>query len=120
MYKYFSCSLQNLKEKKLYTLVTNLISHNTIQSFLLNTISLYYIGTALEKIIQSRNFFITYLISGVLSSYIQILYHKNNYNNIYVFGASGSISSILSTYTFMYPSQNIYLYGVLALPLVIK
>ncbi|SPJ08996.1 rhomboid protease ROM9 [Plasmodium sp. DRC-Itaito] len=119
MYKYFSCSLQNLREKKLYTLVTNLISHNTIQSFLLNTISLYYIGTALERIIQPRNFFITYLISGIFSSYIQILYHKNNYNNIYVFGASGSISSILTTYTFMYPSQNIYLYGVLALPLAL-
>ncbi|SOV74392.1 rhomboid protease ROM9 [Plasmodium sp. gorilla clade G3] len=119
MYKYFSCSLQNLREKKLYTLITNLISHNTIHSFLLNTISLYYIGTALETIIQSRNFFITYLISGILSSYIQILYHKNNYNNIYVFGASGSISSILTTYTFMYPSQNIYLYGILALPLAL-
>ncbi|SOV11944.1 rhomboid protease ROM9 [Plasmodium gaboni] len=119
MYKYFSCSLKNLREKKLYTLVTNLISHNTIESFLLNTISLYYIGTALERIIQSKNFFITYLISGILSSYIQILYHKNNYNNIYVFGASGSVSSILTTYTFMYPFQNIYLYGILALPLAL-
>ncbi|CRH00514.1 rhomboid protease ROM9, putative [Plasmodium relictum] len=119
MYKYFCCSLRSLKEKKLYTLVTSLISHNTIQSFLLNTISLYYIGTSLEMLINSRNFIITYIISGIISAYVQLLYHKNNYNNIYVFGASGSISSILMTYTFLYPKQNIYLYGIIALPLAL-
>ncbi|CRG97929.1 rhomboid protease ROM9, putative [Plasmodium gallinaceum] len=119
MYKYFCCSLQSLKEKKLFTLITSLISHNTIQSFLLNTISLYYIGTALEMLINSRNFIITYIMSGIISTYIQLLYHKNNYNNIYVFGASGSISSILMTYTFLYPKQNIYLYGIIALPLAL-
>ncbi|SCQ16513.1 rhomboid protease ROM9, putative [Plasmodium ovale] len=120
MYTYFCCSLQSLREKRLYTLVTNLISHNTIQSFLLNTISLFYIGRSLEMILNSKNFILTYLVSGIISSYVQTLYHKNSYySNIYVLGASGSISSILATYTLMYPSQNIYLYGVLALPLAL-
>lgn len=121
MYKYFCCSLKSLREKQLYTLVTNIISHNTIQSFLLNTISLFYIGRSLEILINSKNFFFTYIVSGIISSYIQILYQKNSsygYKNVYVLGASGSISSILATYTFIHPNHKIYLYGVLGLPLV--
>ncbi|GAW81406.1 rhomboid protease ROM9 [Plasmodium gonderi] len=123
MYSHFCCGSQHLKERKLYTLVTNLISHNSIQSLLLNTISLYYIGRSLEIILNSKNFFLTYIISGIISSYIQICSHKNNtssispYNNIYVLGASGSISSILTTYTFMHPNSSIYFYGVFPLPL---
>ncbi|CAD2108436.1 rhomboid protease ROM9, putative [Plasmodium vinckei petteri] len=122
MYKHFCCSLKSLREKQLYTLVTNIISHNTIQSFLLNTISLFYIGRSLEALINSKNFFFTYIVSGIISSYIQILYQKNSnygYNNVYVLGASGSISSILATYTFIHPNHKIYLYGVLGLPLAV-
>ncbi|SCN61044.1 rhomboid protease ROM9, putative [Plasmodium chabaudi chabaudi] len=122
MYKHFCCSLKSLREKQLYTLVTNIISHNTIQSFLLNTISLFYIGRSLEALINSKNFFLTYIVSGIISSYIQILYQKNSnygYNNVYVLGASGSISSILATYTFIHPNHKIYLYGVLGLPLAV-
>lgn len=123
MYNHFCCGAQQLRERKLYTLITNLISHNTVQSLLLNTISLFYIGRSFEMIINSRNFFLTYFISGMISSYIQICYHKNGrssfYGNVYVLGASGSISSILTTYTLMFPKNNIYLYGVLALPLAL-
>ncbi|KJP87146.1 hypothetical protein AK88_03193 [Plasmodium fragile] len=124
MYNHFCCGAQQLREKKLYTLVTNLISHNTVQSLLLNTISLFYIGRSFEMIINSRNFFLTYFISGIISSYIQICYHKSDrsaspYGNVCVLGASGSISSILTTYTLMFPSSSIYLYGVLALPLAL-
>lgn len=119
MYKYFCCSLQNLREKKLYTLCTCLISHNTIQSLLLNTLTLFYIGRNLEILINSKNFLTTYLISGLISTYLELIYHKNQYHNVYAFGASGSISSILMTYTFMYPKQNIYLYGLIALPLAL-
>ncbi|ANQ08518.1 Rhomboid-like protein [Plasmodium coatneyi] len=123
MYNHFCCGPQQLREKKLYTLITNLISHNTVQSLLLNTISLFYIGRSFEMIINSRNFFLTYFISGMISSYVQICYHKSgrssSYGNVCVLGASGSISSILTTYTLMFPSSSIYLYGVLGLPLAL-
>ncbi|GAB66916.1 hypothetical protein PCYB_102660 [Plasmodium cynomolgi strain B] len=123
MYDHFCCGSKQLREKKLYTLITNLISHNTVQSLLLNTISLFYIGRSFEMIITSKNFFLTYFISGIISSYVQICYHKSGrsspYGNVCVLGASGSISSILTTYTLMFPSSSIYLYGVLALPLAL-
>ncbi|KMZ92668.1 hypothetical protein PVMG_01256 [Plasmodium vivax Mauritania I] len=130
MYTQFCCGVQQLRERRLYTLVTNLISHNTGQSLLLNTISLFYIGRSFEMAINSRNFFLTYFLSGIISSYVQICYHKGGrfflsptssspYGNVCVLGASGSISSILATYTLMFPRSSIYLYGVLALPLAL-
>ena len=70
-----------------WRLISSAFLHADIEHILLNTVSLFYIGIALEKFIGGINIFCVYLITAVSGGLLSLAYH----DNIVCVGASGAI-----------------------------
>ena len=70
-----------------WRLISSAFLHANIEHILLNTISLFYVGIALEKLIGSINIFCIYLITAVSGGLLSLVYREN----IVCVGASGAI-----------------------------
>ena len=70
-----------------WRLISSAFLHANIEHILLNTISLFYVGIALEKLIGSINIFCIYLITAVTGGLLSLAYH----DNVVCVGASGAI-----------------------------
>ncbi|VTS24788.1 rhomboid family intramembrane serine protease [Streptococcus pseudoporcinus] len=57
---------------QIWRLLTPIFVHIGWQHFLLNTLTLFYIGQLAEKIWGSKNFFLLYLLSGVMGNLLTL------------------------------------------------
>ena len=82
-----------------WRLVTCMFVHIGIIHLFLNIYALYSIGSFLEPILGKLLFFISYLVTGVLSGLCSFLYHKDSLT--VRAGASGAIAGIFGVYVFI-------------------
>ena len=108
--------------KNLWTLLTSMFMHINFAHLFFNMISLFFVGTMLEKIIGKKRFLFFYLLSGLfagiffalLSGFFgNSLIGEKIFGNPAIFGigASGAIFGIVGILAILIPRKKIYLIG---------
>ncbi|KAG0295118.1 hypothetical protein BGZ96_012505 [Linnemannia gamsii] len=129
MFRHFTDSLQNLKEGRVWTLVTSAFSHKEWYHILLNTMVLLSFGDPVWRLLGTRRFLAVYLGSAITASlssiayyanlepYLRRMQHKPLINSIhYSMGASGSIMGITTAFACVYPMSQYSLFFVITMP----
>ncbi|KAF9152417.1 hypothetical protein BG015_005279 [Linnemannia schmuckeri] len=129
MFRHFTDSLQNLKEGRVWTLVTSAFSHKEWYHILLNTMVLLSFGDPVWRLLGTRRFLAVYLGSAITASlssiayyanlepYLRRMQHKPPSNSIhYSMGASGSIMGITTAFACVYPMSQYSLFFVITMP----
>ena len=81
-----------------WTFVTSMFMHGGLVHILCNMISLYWMGTLLEKLYGSRRFVCLYMISGIVAGIVYVAFNYMLGVNGRVVGASGAIFGLFGAY----------------------
>lgn len=110
-----------LQGKNLWTLATSMFLHMNFAHLFFNMISLFFVGTLLEKIIGKKRFFLFYMISGLfaglffslLSGFFGAGIGEKIFGDPAIFGlgASGAIFGLVGVLAVLIPRKKIYLIG---------
>ncbi|KAK3808567.1 MAG: hypothetical protein J3Q66DRAFT_264365, partial [Benniella sp.] len=111
MFKNFASSLTNLREGRLWTLLTSAFSHKDWYHILLNTMVFLSFGPPVWEMLGTRRFLAVYLGSAIVSSlasigyyaylgpYLRRIQHKPEVNPIhYSLGASGAVMGLTTAF----------------------
>jgi len=100
---------------QIYTLITSMFLHSTIDFFhiIFNMIMFILIAPSFEDRIGAKRFILIYIITGICAAIshalLAPLINSQSFNpNIGLIGASGAISGILGAYAFSYPKDRVY------------
>eukprot|EP01121_Diplochlamys_sp_Union-15-3_P004010 TRINITY_DN13972_c0_g1_i1.p1 TRINITY_DN13972_c0_g1~~TRINITY_DN13972_c0_g1_i1.p1 ORF type:complete len:228 (-),score=13.27 TRINITY_DN13972_c0_g1_i1:66-668(-) len=130
MYRNFVGSEYNLKQGRIWTLVTSSISQQRFMHFAFNMIGLYFLGREVLLYLGPTRFLGLYLVGGMVSVLGHIAWSKITNSSASVtsprlklahemHGAHGSSGAIMATaviYAALFPHNSLYLYGVLRVP----
>jgi len=110
-----------LQGKNLWTLITNMFVHASFVHILVNMISLYFVGTFLERLIGKKKFILIYFVSGIVASLFFVFLASQSQLNIPAVGASGAIFGIAGVLMLLTPRVPTYLFFIpVAIPLFIS
>ncbi|KAF9953787.1 hypothetical protein BGZ70_000118 [Mortierella alpina] len=129
MYRNFTDTAHNLKEGRVWTLVTSAFSHKEWYHIILNTMVLLSFGDPVWRMLGTRKFLAVYLGSAVSASLASISYYaylepylrriqnKPKSNSIhYSMGASGSLMGMTTAFACVYPMSQYSLFFVINMP----
>jgi membrane associated rhomboid family serine protease len=109
-------------EKQYYRMITSAFIHADHTHLLMNMISLYFFGQAVENVFLglfgaagSLYFILLYLLAALVSDIPSYHKHKKNYSYSSL-GASGAVSAVVFAFILFKPLDNIYLFFVVGLP----
>lgn len=114
----FLISGLHLEERRYWTLITSVFSHNMFIHILLNMTVLNSFGPIVESILGSWRFLRFYLMAGIISSAAHVLVSTYLLDNTQLpaLGASGAISGILLLFCLIFPKEKILLLGIVPVP----
>jgi membrane associated rhomboid family serine protease len=96
-------------------ILTSGFIHGSVAHLLLNSLTLYFFGPALERRIGTPKFLALYLLGLILSDLGTVMKYRNNPERASL-GASGAINAVLFAYIVYYPMDDICLYFVICMP----
>ena len=97
-----------------WTILTAMFVHANFLHILFNMLTLYFFGTFCLQLIDTKRFLAVYFIGGIFGN---ILYLLIGPTNSMVVGASGAIFAIGGVLAMMRPTQRVYLYFIIPMPL---
>ena len=117
----FLVSTDSLFEGRVWTLLTSVFSHNLPFHLLINMLVFYSFGRVLENILGPKRFLSLFLIAGIAGSLSHCLTSSLLLSNssLPALGASGAVSGILVVFSFMFPKQLIYIFGIIPIPAMV-
>ncbi|KAG0310858.1 hypothetical protein BGZ99_010512 [Dissophora globulifera] len=131
MFRNFTDSAQNLREGRIWTLLTAAFSHKEWYHIILNTMVLLSFGDPVWLMLGTRRFLAAYLGSAIASSlssigyysymepYLRKLQHKPKSNTAHFsLGASGAIMGITTAFACVHPWSQYSLFFVINMPAV--
>ena len=92
-------------EKSPLTFLTNMFLHGGVGHLVGNMVFLFLFGFALERVLGSATYFITYIVTGLGGGLLHVLVNDGSY--IPVIGASGAVSGLMGTYLAVYQLRKI-------------
>jgi membrane associated rhomboid family serine protease len=92
--------------------------HGDFMHLLVNMLTLYFFGPALEATIGTPRFLALYFLGLVISSLGTVIKHRNDPDYASL-GASGAINAVLFAFIVYYPTQMLGLYFVIPVPAVL-
>lgn len=110
------------KQQQYYRFITSGFIHQDHIHLIMNMISLYFFGSAIEQLFRayfgttgSVYYVVLYLLGIVVSDIPTYFKHRNNphYNAL---GASGGVSAVIFAFILFLPLEDICLYYVLCFP----
>ncbi|GAA5820242.1 hypothetical protein JCM11251_005541 [Rhodosporidiobolus azoricus] len=118
MTKNFTVSWQNLSQGRVWTLITSAFSHEGTSHFLVNMISLWFLGGAAAAVLGNTGFLSLYLFSGFVSSAFSALFARYIANNQWysAHGASGAVFGAASFFACAFPREKFLLFFVVPVP----
>ena len=131
MMDHFTVSLRNLREGRVWTLITSAFSQREVGHLLVNCISLYAFARPLCALIGGRRLLVVYLGGAVASSLSHIAYqnvllprlHRSRHQlylpsavDLPALGASGSAYACTTLFACLFPHSQFLLYFVLPVP----
>ncbi|KAG0007732.1 hypothetical protein BGZ80_004306, partial [Entomortierella chlamydospora] len=129
MLRNFTDSAQNLREGRIWTVVTSAFSHKEWYHILLNTLVLLSFGDPVWRMLGTARFLSVYLGSGIAASlssvgyysylepYLRKMQNKPRSHGVHFsMGASGSIMGITTAFACVYPYSTFSLFFVINMP----
>ena len=101
-----------------FTVITCGFVHADFAHLLFNSLTLYFFGPGLERLMGTPKFIALYFVGLVVSSLGTVLKQKNNPDYASL-GASGAILAVLFAYIVYRPLDKIYLYFAIGIPAVL-
>jgi membrane associated rhomboid family serine protease len=109
---------------RVWTLITSMFMHVGFWHLFVNMISLFFIGTFVEKLIGRKRFFWMYMIAGIFSGllFVCLAYFFGNTDlgarilgnpNVFAVGASGAIFAIAGLLAVLIPNLRVYVFFVI-------
>jgi len=97
----------SLAKYQIWRFLTAIFLHGSITHLLFNLFALMFFGLILEKSLGSKNFLITFLVSGVIANIIAVNYYPSS------LGASGAIYGVLGALTIIRPLMMVWAFGLI-------
>lgn len=104
--------------REYFTVITCGFVHADFGHLLFNSLTLFFFGPGLERLMGTTRFVALYFIGLVVSSLGTVLKQKNNPDYASL-GASGAILAVLFAYIVYRPLDKIYLYFAIGIPAVL-
>ena len=108
----------------LWTFITSIFAHAGFFHLFVNMLSLFFVGSIIEKILGRKRYFWFYLLSGIFAGLVFVLiegliYSFNFPQNYEVFavGASGALFALIGILIFLTPNLKVY---IMFIPIPIK
>ncbi|MFH1289917.1 MAG: rhomboid family intramembrane serine protease [Nanoarchaeota archaeon] len=98
--------LNELSWQQPWRFVTSIFLHGGLAHLVLNLFALLLFGSILEKLINSKRFFIVFFITGILANLISMNFYSSS------LGASGAIFGIIGCLIFVRPMMTIWAFGM--------
>ncbi|MBU4070373.1 MAG: rhomboid family intramembrane serine protease [Nanoarchaeota archaeon] len=111
--------LNILGGKYLWTFLTSMFMHAGFFHIFANMLSLFFVGSLVEKILGAKRYLSFYLLSGLFASLLFVfsgLIFPNDLN-AYAVGASGALFGLIGLLMFLTPNLPVY---VMFIPIPIK
>ena len=108
-----------LQGKYLWTFLTSMFMHAGFFHLFVNMLSLFFIGSLIEKILGSKRYLYFYLIAGLFAGLFFVLSSLIFPANLesYAVGASGALFGLIGVLMFVTPNLPVY---VMFIPIPIK
>ena len=111
-------SWPGLKQGYLWQLVTYVFVHGNLFHLLLNGLVLFFMGPATERAIGTKQFYLLFLLSGVLGGVGWLLISSQEW--AVCIGASGAVFGIIGAFAALFPHRPITLLLFFVLPITMK
>ena len=111
--------LNILQGKYLWTFITSMFMHAGFFHLFVNMLSLFFVGSLIERIIGRKRYLNFYLISGLFAGLLFVLsglIFESDLNSFAV-GASGALFGLIGLLMFLTPNLKVY---VMFIPIPIK
>ena len=108
-----------LQGKDLWTLLTSLFMHGSFAHIFVNMVSLFFIGSFVERIIGRKRYFWFYVISGIIANLFFVLSALifASELNVYAVGASGAIFAIGGLLMILTPKLPVLVFFIIPMPM---
>jgi membrane associated rhomboid family serine protease len=108
-----------LQGKYLWTFITSMFMHGGFFHLFVNMISLFFVGSLVEKLIGRKRYFWFYILSGVFAGLLFVISGLifTQDLNTYAVGASGALFGLIGVLMFLTPNLPVY---VMFIPIPIK
>jgi len=109
-----------LHGKYLWTILTSMFMHGSPLHLFANMMSLFFLGSFLERLIGKKRFLFIYMASGIVASlfFVLIAYASNSGLDIPAVGASGAIFGVAGMLAVLTPKLPVYILFIpVALPM---
>ena len=93
-----------------WTIVTYMFLHGSITHILFNMLGLYFFGPRVEQRLGSDRFVVLYFVSGITGALLSMLLTPAQ-----LIGASAGIFGVVLAFARFWPTDKIYIWGVLPL-----
>jgi len=103
----------------IWTFLTSMFMHASFFHLIVNMISLFFIGTLIEKLLGKKRYLLFYLFAGLFSGllFIASSFIFTSDFNAYAVGASGAIFGLIGVLMFLTPNLPVYM---MFIPIPIK
>jgi len=108
-----------LQGKSVWTFLTSMFMHGGFFHLFVNMLSLFFVGSLLQKIIGEKRYLKFYLLSGIFSGlfFVLIALLTGSGLDAYAVGASGALFGVIGCLIFLTPNLPVY---VMFIPIPIK
>ncbi|KAI0699428.1 hypothetical protein BC835DRAFT_1267788 [Cytidiella melzeri] len=116
--KNFTVSLDNIRDGRIWTLLSCCFSHEGAAHIFVNAFTFYFMAPPVLGVLGKRSFLLLYLGGGIFSSlssmwFNNVVLPKPHYSS---HGASGAMYSVISFLACLAPSLKFQLWGVIPIP----
>ena len=112
LFNNFTLSQWTMYNRRYHTMLTYSLSHIDFFHLLMNMVTLYFFGSAVEAYFGSKLLLQLYFGGALGSAFFAHSANKKYNISTPTVGASGAIAAILSYYILNFPNQIIYLYFI--------
>jgi membrane associated rhomboid family serine protease len=92
-----------------WTLVTYMFVHANVTHILFNMLALYFFGPRVEERLGQRRFITLYLLSGIAGAVLSMIFAPR----APIVGASGAVFGVMLAFASFWPTDQIYIMGIL-------
>ena len=95
-----------------WTFLTSMFMHGGVFHLFVNMLSLFFVGSLIERILGVRRYLALYFISGLFAGFLHILFES-----VPAVGASGALFGLIGVLIFLTPNLPVY---VMFIPIPVK
>lgn len=94
-----------------WTIITYMFVHGSVTHILFNMLALYFFGPRVEERLGSRRFMTLYMLSGISGAALSFVFARQSP----ILGASAAVFGVMLAFATFWPTDQIYIMGILPL-----